>query len=341
MKIIPRALSQPLTAAMAHWFAKRAPKNDTATLNMRNVYIFFSKEGLLFAILLLITFIAGINYANNLVLGLCFYLVSVWLISFHITFAHISGLQVQLLEVTMAEAGAPVWVTLQLRNEGRQPRRQLMLSFDKRFNKRSAKQTHSNHDASQVLLSRLQDEQIIRLPVFTSKRGQLELPRLQIRTVYPLGIMQAWSYVYFTRSAWVYPKPLSFDWQAQYLVTSLQDLPTGGQTIQGQDDFDRLDNYIIGESLARVSWAHVARGQGMLTKHFADPIGHEQRLDYAAMPAVHHEQKLAQLTYGVMTLAQLNIPFQMRLPEDTHLAANIGQGEAFVQSCLLRLAKAS
>ena len=55
---------------MSRWFAARAPKNDSATLNLRNVYIFFSREGMLFAVLLVITFIAGINYGNNLVLGL-------------------------------------------------------------------------------------------------------------------------------------------------------------------------------------------------------------------------------------------------------------------------------
>ena len=124
MNLLPRKLTAPIATALARWFAKRAPKSDSATLNLRNVYIFFSREGLLFALLLLITFIAGVNYGNNLILGLCFYLVSVWLVSLHVTFAHISGLQIQLLEVNMAEVGAPVWVTLQLRSDSRQPRRQ-------------------------------------------------------------------------------------------------------------------------------------------------------------------------------------------------------------------------
>ena len=347
MKGLPPTLSQPITAAMSRWFAKRAPKNDSATLNLRNVYIFFSKEGALFALLLVITFVAGINYANNLVLGLCFYLVSVWLISFHITFAHISGLQIRLLDVTMAEAGAPVWVTLQLRSNSRQPRRQLIVSFDKHLQPKTAKHRNTkqndrkldhNH-SSQILLPRLQDEQIIRLAIPTSHRGELELPRLHISTVYPLGIMRAWSYVYFARTAWVYPKPETFDWQAHYLVAHNDNLPSGGQYTQGQDDFERLDNYIEGESLARVSWAHVARGQGMFTKHFADPVGHEQTLDYADMPAAHHEQKLAQLAYGALELGQLGVPFQMQLPTDTRASTTVGQGDGFTQACLLRLAK--
>ncbi|MBE0443026.1 MULTISPECIES: DUF58 domain-containing protein [unclassified Psychrobacter] len=336
MSLLPKALTVPITSALSRWFASRAPKSDSATLNLRNVYIFFSREGMLFLVLLVITFIAGINYGNNLVLGLCFYLVSVWLISFHVTFAHISGLKLQLLEVTMVEAGAPAWVTLQLRSESRQPRRQLLFDFESLDNQKK-KHADSQHS---VLVARLQGEQIIRLPVQTNARGQLELPRLKIKTVYPLGIMRAWSYVYFARTAWVYPKPEAFDWQAQYAVASAEDLPVGGQHRQGQDDFERLDNYVEGESLARVSWGHVARGQGMLTKHFADPVGHEQTLDYADMPAAQHEQKLAQLAYGVVTLGQLGVPFNMRLPSDMPSAAMVGEGDGFAQACLLRLAKA-
>ena len=349
MSLLPTALTAPITSVISRWFAARAPKSDSATLNLRNVYIFFSREGMLFAVLLVITFIAGINYGNNLVLGLCFYLVSVWLISFHVTFAHISGLHIQLLDVTMAEAGAPVWVTLQIKNDSRQPRRQLLFAFEqtsvkqanKKMTKNSAKKLKNNDDNQQsVLVTQLQGEQRIQLPIQTNHRGQLELPRLTIKTVYPLGIMRAWSYVYFSRTAWVYPKPEAFDWQEQYAVASLEDLPIGGQYRQGQDDFDRLDNYIEGESLARVSWGHVARGQGMFTKHFADPVGHEQTLDYADMPAAHHEQKLAQLAYGAVTLGQLGVPFNMRLPNEPNSTKQMGEGEAFAQVCLLRLAKA-
>ena len=356
MSILPKALTVPASSLLSRWFAARAPKSDSATLNLRNVYIFFSREGMLFALLLIITFIAGINYGNNLVLGLCFYLVSVWLISFHVTFAHISGLKVQLIEVTMAEAGAPVWVTLQLISESRQPRRQLLFSFEQtddkansklnsKTDKKASKKIKNSADSQQsILVTRLQGEQVIRLPVQTHSRGQLTLPRLIIKTVYPLGIMRAWSYVYFARSAWVYPKPETFDWQAQYAIVSQEDLPTGGQYRQGQDDFERLDNYIEGESLARVSWGHVARGQGMFTKHFADPVGHGQTLDYGDMPAAHHEQKLAQMAYGALKLGELGVPFNMRLPNDMpfneHSAATMGEGEVFAQTCLLRLAKA-
>ena len=344
MRLLPKALTAPIRSILRRWFDARAPKSDSAMLNLRNIYIFFSREGLLFAVLLIITFIAGINYGNNLVLGLCFYLVSIWLISFHVTFAHISGLKVVLLEVTMTEAGTPAWVTLHLRSDSRQPRRQLLFGFeqsDKKTIKSANKKSQNNHeDQHSVLVTQLQGEQTIRLPVQTDARGMLELPRLTIKTVYPLGIMRAWSYVYFARTAWVYPKPEVFDWQTYYSEASLEDLPTGGQYRQGQDEFERLDNYREGESLARVSWGHVARGQGMFTKHFSDPVGHEQTLDYMDMPAAHHEQKLSQLAYGAMALGQLGVPFRMRLPHDAPSVTPLGEGNNFAQTCLLRLAKA-
>lgn len=338
MSLLPRVLTAPIKTASTRWFAKRAPKNDSATLNLRNVYIFFNREGMLFAVLLLITFIAGINYGNNLVLGLCFYLISVWLISFHVTFAHISGLQIRLLEVTTSEVGEPIWATLQLHSESRQPRRQLAFGFEQVSSAANAPQP-----TEPLLIARVDGEQTIRLPIYTHARGQLELPRLIIKTTYPLGIMRAWSYVYFARSAWVYPKPQAFDWQAQYLSVTQDDLQAGGQYVQGQDDFDRLDTYIAGESLARVSWGHVARGQGMFTKHFADPVGAEQTLNYIDMPAANHEQKLAQLAYGALTLGQLGVPFGMQLPNEMSIDPNqqtgTGAGDAFAQACLLRLAK--
>lgn len=337
--------SLSLSELMSQWFAKRAPKSDSVQLNLRSVYIFFSKEGALFAVLLTITFVAGINYANNLVLGLFFYLASVWFISFHITFTHVSGLKVELVDITTAEAGAPVWVTIKLINEARQPRRQLLLSFDlgktaekSAANAKNNSNSTSNQDESAVLVPELKKEVQIRLPVSTSNRGKFILPRLIIKSTYPLGIMRAWSYVYFAKVTWVTPKPLVFDWQTKFVAAQATDTAVSGRAVQGQDDFEQLSSYVEGESLARVSWAHVARGQGMLTKHFADPLGQEFCLDYADMPASTHEQKLSQLAFGVNELARAGTPFQLVLPDAA--SSPIGQGTQFSQACLLRLAKA-
>lgn len=298
----------------------------------------------MYAILLAITFIAGINYANNLILGLCFFLASLFIITIHYTFSHLSKLQLTLVEVANAQVGDPVQVTIQVSSQAKRPHRQIRLSFTKDASSyKDALQINQPPDfismpmkLEYLIINQVKEPQLITLYVPTTKRGKLILPRLTVSTVYPLGILQAWSYVFFDGQAWVYPVPSSYDIQATQLVKSDDEQEYSGQSQAGQEDFDQLDNYVSGESLARISWAHVARGQGLLSKRFVDAVGQEQFLDYYQMPAVTHEEKLRQLRYGIDSLSKSHTPFRMRLPDGEGVT---GQGMVFEQDSLLRLAK--
>ena len=64
------------------WIAKRFQVNGTKTLLQKDVLVFIYKQGFLYLILILITFIAGINYANNLILGFCFLISAILWINF-------------------------------------------------------------------------------------------------------------------------------------------------------------------------------------------------------------------------------------------------------------------
>lgn len=58
------------------------------------------------------------------------------------------------------------------------------------------------------------------------------------------------------------------------------------------------------------------------------------------MPAVTHEEKLRQLRFGIDSLTQSHIAFQLRLPDgDRHENGVLGEGQDFRQHCLRRLAK--
>lgn len=334
------AIRQRLEAYLQTWFKRRAPINREATLNLRNVYIFLSKEGVMYAFLLIITFVAGINYANNLVLGLCFLLASLLVVTIHYTFAHLAGLQIKLVDISDTQVGDKVQVRLQVSSQSSQPHRQIRFSFAKNaFDRQQAALTKPKHVAEQtdtLLVNQIQAQQMISLWLPADQRGKFVLPRLTVSTVYPLGILQAWSYVFFDGHAWVYPAPLSYEIKANQFVPSDDAQTAALHTQAGQDDFEQLDKYIPGESLARISWAHIARGQGLLSKRFVDSVGQQQLLDYYQMPAVTHEEKLSQLRYGVDRLTQSQIAFQLRLPDG---GGEIGEGQAFRQQCLLRLAK--
>ena len=86
----------------------------------------------------------------------------------------------------------------------------------------------------------------------------------------------------------------------------------GGQP--GQEEFDQLRAHVPGESLGRISWAHLARGQGLWSKQFIDPETRQDWVDYQAMPGPGHEQKLAQMAHWIDQYAQAGLGYGVRLP---------------------------
>lgn len=325
------ALHQKLHA----FFMSRTPRADNVSLGLKNVYVFFSRQGLLFGALLIITFIMGVNYANNLVLGLFFYLFGIWLIGVFYTFVQVSSLQIRFVEASLAQADSLAWVTLEVVTRSGKPSRQLMMWFDGVPSLTGADKAEFDQHGVATLKS-LDKPTLVRLPVYADKRGRMSLPRLTIQSVYPLGVLRAWSYVYFDSPVFVYPKPVAFDWQNDKKAIADDGEQMNVASTAGQNDFDRLDDYVKGESLARVSWAHVARGAGMLTKRFADPVGRQWCLDYADMPSLNHEQKLSELAFAVLELKNSQLAFRLNLPSSD---GELGVGEEFIKQSLLRLAR--
>lgn len=333
-------LTNPLSTKINAFFARRAPKSDTVSLGLRNVYIFFSRQGLLFALLMIATFVTGVNYANNLVLGLCFYLFSMWLVAVFYTFVQVASIEVRLVETTLTEAGSVGFVTLELSVRSGKPSRQIELIFDNKHEitqkmlKGDALDDHMNERT--VIVSMLDKPTLVRLPVYAPMRGVMSLPRLTVKSRYPLGVMQAWAYVYLASPLFVYPKPAPFEWQNDKRAVASETEERSAISVAGQSDFEMLDEYQEGESLARVSWSHVARGAGMLTKHFGDSLGREWCLHYDDMPSGTHEARLSELAHAIKAIGEQHTPFMLVLPSG---AGQIGVGEEFVRQCLLRLAK--
>lgn len=328
-------MSSPLTPIREYanrFFDKRAGESNRHSFGLKNTYVFASKQGFLFLVLLVITFIAGVNYANNLVLSLFFYLVSLWLVSAYVSFMQMAALTIELKHISLTEHGDIAWVTLAV-SANAKAIRQLTIGFDDDL--AGDNPTYQTH--KKLLLPKItQTPTLIKLPIIAHQRGKNVLPRLTVSCQFPLGIVVAWGYARFASAAWAYPKPTNFDINANQAVIAIQDHDNAIAQSAGLSDFDRLDSYVVGESLARISWGHLARGMGFLTKHFSDTIGQEQVLDYYAMPASHHESKLSMLSYGVQSFGQSQAPFKLVLPS---ISTDFGAGDAFVEHCLLLLAK--
>ncbi len=60
------------------WLAKRFQFSQQKQLSQKDVLVFIYQQGYLYLVLILITFVAGVNYANNLILGFCFLISAVY-----------------------------------------------------------------------------------------------------------------------------------------------------------------------------------------------------------------------------------------------------------------------
>ena len=315
MSWVDRVQERPKVQA---WMSRRLPPTRSVVLNQKRIFIFLSAEGVLFSVLLLITFIAGVNYANNLILGFCFFLGSILVVSIHHTFAHLSGLKVSVLYGEDSAVGGTASYHIQLSATGQRPHRQLLVTWG----------GHSR------LLDAVLAPQTEVFALDTPKRGQFFPERLKISTVYPLGILRAWTYVQFDESVWVAPASLACDLPRHSRVAALDD--DAVERVDGQDEFEELKSFVPGESMARISWGHLARGQGLLSKRFTDAQGQDQVLDYASMPARDHESKLSQLAYWVREFERQQIAYELILPT---ARLPIGSGREHAKQALRLLAE--
>ncbi len=277
------------------WLDRRIPRQQIVTLNQRRIFIFLTRQGGMAGLMVLAMFVAGINYANNLLLGLSFFLGSIIVVVIHHTYANLSGLRITALSAGSAFAGESASFLLRLDDVRERDHESLLLEWD----------------GVQQIVPWVNGQLEVAVPLLTQKRGWMRPPRLKLSTVYPLGLLRAWTWLDLDLAALVYPHPEASDVMP---VGPGADGEGEKQRRRGHDDFDGLKTFTPGDSLAHVSWKHLARGSGLLTKTYASEEVGSDILDFDAMPGLPIESRLSRLTWWVLVLAQHNHAFGLRLP---------------------------
>lgn len=274
------------------WLNQRFQFDGTKQLKQSDILVFMYKQGYLYLVLILITFIAGINYANNLILGFCFLISSILCISFYLTFKQLNQL---IIEMTIPELG--------------QVDRSLIIKIHFQQNEIRSRYLYiqTGEKIHRIYLD--QKEQRFDLEFHPITRGRFELPNVQIYSTYPFGLVRAWSYLYLKQIIWIAPKTANF--QNEYQSSGHSDLPD-------MDEFRELRNYQLGDSLQAVSWKKLARGQGMHVKQFENHTELNMiQIDYAKMPSVNHEEKLSLMMGLVEKCEQQHVPYSVMMNADT------------------------
>ncbi len=295
------------------------PTHKPVQLTRRRIYILPTGQGYAFASLLFLLFLWAINYSNSMGFAFTFLLAAVALNSMWQAHDNLLGLIVHPGGAEPVFAGQEAQFTFRLENPAPQPRYGIALQW------RDQPPRYVDVPASGAAA--------VALTVLTERRGWLRPGRLRVLTRYPLGLLQAWSWVEFEQGCLVYPQPLG----RRPLPAALPSSAGGGLGEQGlgSEDYAGFRSYAPGDSPRRIAWKAATRGGPLLVKRFTDQARPELWLDWRLLGIDSVEPRLAQLCQWVLKAESEGRRYGLLLP-----GARIppAQGDAHRRRCLEALA---
>lgn len=290
-------IKKNLRARYLRWVDKRHSVSNTHSLNRRTLFIFPSKNGFWFLVVVGLLWLLGTNFENNLVLGLAFLLIALFVVSILHTFANLSGVHLQLLAPEDVFAGESAVIPVVVSHTGKRPRFNLRLRW-----------RHAGSVAVDLIPG---EEQTAATFVATEKRGRYSPGHLIIETFYPLGLFRCWAHLKVGVEVMVYPRP--FD--AGPLPNAEHVSDEGRASIRrGSDEFGGYKNYQQGDSLKNVAWKHYARGLDLVVKEFTACVDDSLWLDWELAPGRDRESRLSHLCHWVLAADRAKREFGLSLP---------------------------
>lgn len=294
------------------------PARFRSNASGRRIYVFPTRFGAIFIVVLLTMLTGSANYGNNMGFLLTFLLGSMVLVSAVHTHRNLSGVEMGGVRCQPVFAGQAA-------------------VFECRFTAPGGRcetiRVRTPRGPTRHL-QRLPDGAAgASLPVPTRRRGRIRLETVMLSTEFPFGLFRAWTYRESAASCLVYPKP-----RPGPMVTTgdAMDRGEGGRPSgRGAEDFAGLRGYQPGDSLQRVSWKAFSRGQGLMVKQFAGQEGVSALFDWYALPEPDGETKLSRLCDMVQRAHRGRMPFGLRLPSRV---LPPGRGERHRRKCLEALA---
>lgn len=290
------------------WIAKRSPKAPKVVLRHKSIYVLPARQGLLFLLVVMVMWLLGTNYQNNLILATVFLLLGLMVVSILHAFKNLLGLQFEVVASRSAFVGEYAEFSVLVRATDKNKHENIHVALDLAF---------------PVTVDLIEArEQRVTLVAHAPVRGWFSPGRILVKSYYPLGLVRAWSWVHLDMPALVYPAPIACE---EPPLTQLSD--HAGEIIarENPEDFYGLASYQPGMPVARVAWKQYARGVGL---HLKDYVGYQSQnvwLDWQVLKGLDTEARLSRLCYWVLQLSKASGQYGLRLP---HQSFELGAGDA-------------
>jgi uncharacterized protein (DUF58 family) len=301
------------------WTRPREPEALPARFDRRRVYVLPTRFGLFYLVLLLTMLLGALNYNNNPALLLGLLLGSTGLASLVAAQLQLTGLAISAIEAEPVPAGSDLLLLVYAQADDGRRRRGLQVSLDTDSSRPSLLGLEQGRGEAQLLVP-------------TTRRGWLDLARLQVSTTHPLGLARAWAYVWPQSPLLVYPRP----------ETDGPPLPTGaGDRAQSRlhptgDDVHHLRNYRRGDSRRAIAWKASARRDTLLVREYEQPLGADVVLDWHGLMRMPGEERIGRLARWVDEAERDGRRYRLVLPGQPALGP--AQGPIHRHDCLRALA---
>lgn len=296
-------------------FQPRGRESGAIVLVQRRVFILPTRQGLMFAVVLLVMLTGSINYSLGLGFVLTFMLGALGVNAMIYTWRNLANLRVTGGRAHPVFAGDAAQFTVHLENTSDTGRHAIGL-------------TYGGKQVTFVdVVARATTQATVGIPA--PRRGILRPGRMTLFTRFPLGLYYAWAYLELDMHCLVYPRPA---FPGLPLPPALASAGAGAERGRGQEDFSGLRQYHVGDSPRHIAWKAAARDQVLLTKLFSGRAETELWLDWAQLPPqMGMEERLCHLARWVLDAHAEGLSYGLRLPGVT---VDMAAGEAQRNRCL-------
>jgi uncharacterized protein (DUF58 family) len=294
----------------------KQPESLPVQITRKRIYVLPTGFGLFIGLMLGTMLVGGLNYNNNPALLLVFLLAGV--ANNSLVHAHLilSGISLKTVHADPVFAGQALKVKFRFEAAGqrRRPGLQLLAGpAQVRFELAPG-------DEAEVLLE---------LP--TARRGWMELGRLRLSTLWPLGLARAWSWLRPSQRMLVYPAP---ELSAPPLPQALGDGDSPRTRAHGEQPH-HLREYRAGDMPRQIAWKASARFDRLLVREYESAVARDVVLDWQAVAGFGYEQKISRLARWVIEAERSGSRYALLLPSQ-RIAP--GRGAEHRHECLRALA---
>lgn len=319
-RAFPEPVLRRLRGALRALLARRGPTRPPLVIRYRQIFILPTRFGWAVGMLLGAMLLGSLNFNNNLGLFTTFLVAGIGLLAMHGAHRNLDGVRVASTAAGPVFAGEPLALKIALRDEAGRARSGLVAEC------RTADGPARGID----LAPHAAESTTLRIP--TLRRGWHELPRVKLRTRFPIGWFEAWSWFWPERRALVWPRPAD---NAPPLpqAGSQHDLNRPGDE---SDEFHGLRDWREGDPLHRIAWKASQRHQHLLARQYTRPERRRVVLRLADAPAPDREGRIAVLARWVIEADSRDLAYGLDLGEQ---AIEPTTGRAHRDRCLDALAE--